>query len=296
MIKSFFKENNFEYQEEVSLKPYNTYRIDIKAKYLIFPKNKDELLKILKYLKQNNIKYLVLGNGSNIILTMDYYDGVIIKLDHLNNININNDELEVEAGCFLPKLSKQMANSSLSGLEFASGIPGQVGASIAMNAGAYNKDMASIVTSVTVINPHLEEETLLTENLDFKYRSSFLKEHEDYIVIKATLKLTKGSKEAILNLMQDRQKRRLATQPLEYPNSGSVFRNPIDNYAGSLIENCHLKNYHINDAYVSEKHANFIINKGHATGKDIVNLIEYIQKKVKEKYHIEITLKQKIIK
>ena len=94
MIKSFFKENNFEYQEEVSLKPYNTYRIDIKAKYLIFPKNKDELLKILKYLKQNNIKYLVLGNGSNIILTMDYYDGVIIKLDFLNNININNNMFE----------------------------------------------------------------------------------------------------------------------------------------------------------------------------------------------------------
>lgn len=296
MIKSFFNQKGYEYQEEVSLKPYNTYRIDINAKYIVFPKNKDELLNLLKYLKNNKIKYLVLGNGSNIILAMDYYDGVIIKLDHLNNIAINKDEITVEAGYFLPKLAKEAANNSLSGLEFASGIPGQLGASIAMNAGAYNKDMASAVTSVTVINPHLEIETLLPQDLDFKYRSSFLKENNNYIVTKAVLKLTKGNKEEILNLMQDRQKRRLASQPLEYPNSGSVFRNPKDNFAGSLIENCHLKNYHINDAYVSEKHANFIINKGHATGQDIVNLIEYIQKEVQKKYNIELIVEQKIIK
>ncbi len=296
MIKNFFKENDIKYQEDVSLKKYNTYRIDIKAKYIVFPQNKDQLLKILKHLKQNKIKYLVLGNGSNIILTMDYYDGVIIKLDNLNNINIQGQEIEVEAGCFLPQLAKQISDYNLSGLEFASGIPGQIGASIAMNAGAYNKDMASIVTSVTVINPHLQEQTFFPKDLKFKYRSSFLKENEDYIVIKATLKLEKGNKEEIISLMQDRQKRRLASQPLEYPNSGSVFRNPPDNYAGFLIENCHLKNYHINDAYISDKHANFIINKGKATGKDIVNLITYIQKKVKEKYNIELILEQKIIK
>ena len=161
MIKSFFKENSIEYIENVSLKKYNTYRVDANCKYLVFPKDENELINILKEIKKENIKYLVLGNGSNVILDFDNFDGVIIKLDNLNTVEYNGNTITVGAGYPLIKLAIEATTRGLAGLTFAAGIPGCVGASTAMNAGAYNSDMASIVKSVRVLNKELEVVTLI---------------------------------------------------------------------------------------------------------------------------------------
>ena len=295
MIKNFFKEHNIEYQEDISLKKYNTYRIDVKCKFLVFPKDEEELIQILKQIKNDNIKYLVLGNGSNIILNTDYYDGIVIKLDKLSNVEYHDNIVTAEAGCSLVKLALDTINNGLSGLEFAAGIPGAVGASTVMNAGAYNKDMASVVKEVRVLNENLEIETKKNIELAFEYRDSFLKKNPGYIVLSTTFLLEKGNKDEMMNQVVERRKKRIASQPLDMPNAGSVFRNPENMYAGELIEKCNLKGYNINGAEVSEKHANFIVNSGNASGKDIVKLIDVIKKEVKKNYNVDLKIEQIII-
>ena len=163
MIRSFIKNNNLEYYEQTNLKRYNTYRLETICKYLIFPKTKEELRILLKYLTETNQKYLVLGNGSNIIFKNDYYDGTIINLSKLNKLNIKDNIIEVESGYSLQKLSLEVCNLGLTGLEFACGIPGHVGASIAMNAGAYNSSLSEVLESVEVINENFEIVTMKKE-------------------------------------------------------------------------------------------------------------------------------------
>lgn len=286
---------NYEYYENYNIKKYNTYRLDVVCKYMVFVKNIEELIELLKNLKENNIKYLVLGNGSNVIFKENYYDGIIIKLDKLKQLKVNDKEVYVEAGYSLMKLSRDILEYGLSGLEFASGIPGLVGASIAMNAGAYNEDMSNVVKEVQVINNNNELITLTKEDLKFEYRDSLLKKNKDYICVSAVLSLEYGKKEESLELINKRRERRMSAQPLEYPSAGSVFRNPEGMYAGELIEKCGFKSYNINGAEVSEKHANFIINKGICTGKDILELIYLIKKKIKEEYNVDLILEQEII-
>lgn len=296
MIKNFFDKLNIQYKEDTSLKNYNTYRINTISKFLVFPKNVEELIKIIKYLKENKIKYYLLGNGSNVIFSMDYYDGVIIKLDNLNNITYKDNLVTAEAGCLLIKLSLDTVEKGLSGMEFSTGIPGCVGASVAMNAGAYNSDLSTILKEIKVLTPNEEIITMKKEDLDFSYRDSFLKRNKEYIVLSATFELTDGNIEEMKNTILERKKKRIASQPLELPSAGSVFRNPKNNFAGALIEKNNLKGYNINDAEVSEKHANFIVNKGKATGKDIIELIEKIQKEIREKENIELKLEQIIVR
>ena len=175
MIKNFIDTSGIECYEDVSLKKYNTYKIDAKAKYLVFPKDSVELISLISYLKDNNCKFLVLGNGSNVIFNFEYYDGVIIRLDRFNSISINDNVIEVGAGYSLIKLANEVALLGLSGLEFASGIPGCVGASVAMNAGAYNHSLAEVVESVMVLTPDNEIITMTGEELEFNYRESFFK-------------------------------------------------------------------------------------------------------------------------
>ena len=175
MIKNFIKKNNIEYYEQANLKRYNTYRLDTTCKYLIFPNNKEELRELLKLLNENKEKYIVLGNGSNIIFSLDHYDGVVIILSKLNKVTINNNIIEVEAGYSLQKLALEVCDLGLTGLEFACGIPGHIGASIAMNAGAYNSSLSEVVESVEVINPNYEIITMSKEELNFEYRDSLLK-------------------------------------------------------------------------------------------------------------------------
>lgn len=296
MIKSFFDSLNISYKEDISLRNYNTYRVNTICKFLVFPKTVEELIQIVKYLKENNIKYYMLGNGSNVILSMDYYDGVMIKLDNLNTVVYKDNLVTAGAGCSLIKLSLDTIDKGLSGMEFSTGIPGSVGASVAMNAGAYNCDMSTIIKEVTILTPDNEVKVMQKEELDFTYRTSFLKRNKKYIVLSATFILEKGNRDEMKQLVEERMVKRTASQPLDMPNAGSVFRNPEGNYAGSLIEKANLKGYNINGAEVSTKHANFIINKGNATGKDIIALIEKIQKEIKEKENIELKLEQIIVR
>lgn len=295
MIKNFIKEKMLEYYEEASLKRYNTYRLDTKAKYLVFPKDKYELRDLLEFLETTKEKYIVLGNGSNIILKNDYYDGVVIILSKLNHIKTNDNIIEVEAGYSLQKLALEACNKGLTGLEFACGIPGCIGASIAMNAGAYNSALEEVVETVEVINPRFEIVTMTKESLEFNYRDSLFKRNKNYIIVSAKLKLAYGDKQEILEKITKRRVKRLESQPLDMPSAGSVFRNPEGNHAGALIEQCNLKGYNINGAEVSIKHANFIVNTGGAKGEDIVKLIEKIKSEVKKEYNIDLLLEQIII-
>jgi len=294
MTKNIF--NDIACLRKASLKNYNTYHVECIAKYLFNPSNEAELIKILKIIKDNNMKYLILGNGSNIILACDYFDGAVIKLNNLNNLNFNGNLITVGAGYSLSKLAFETIERGLSGLEFASGIPGLVGASTAMNAGAYNHSMSDIVKEVRVLTPELEIAIFKNSDMDYSYRNSFIKQNHDYIILSTTIELTPGNIEEMKAKIQDKKAKRINSQPLELPNAGSVFRNPEGMYAGELIEKSNLKGCNINGAEVSLKHANFIVNRGNATGKDIVELIEKIQKEIKNKYNIELTLEQIIIK
>lgn len=293
MIESFI--NKYEYYKNISLKKYNTYKIDVSCDYLVYPKSIPELQELLKYLKDNNIHYLILGNGSNVILARPNFD-VVIKLDRINNIEIKDNIVIAGAGVSLIKLSNICMENNLNGLSFAGGIPGLLGASTAMNAGAYKEDMASIVKEVKVLTPNLEIKTMKNSELEYAYRDSFLKRNKDFICVEVTLSLEYEDKEIIKHRMLDRRDRRISSQPVNMPSAGSVFRNPEGLSAGKLIEDIGLKGYTIGGAQVSEKHANFIINTSNATYEDIISLIDYIKEKVKEKYNIDLILEQEIVR
>lgn len=295
MIKNFIEKHNIEYYEEANLKRYNTYRLETICKYLIFPSTKEELRDLLKYLTKKEEKYIVLGNGSNVIFKDNYYNGAVIILTKLNKITIDDDIIEVEAGYSLQKLAIETCGLGLEGLEFACGIPGHIGASIAMNAGAYKSSLADIVETVEVINEDFEFITMKKDELKFEYRDSIFKKEKKYIIVSAVLKLNRGSKEEILEKISKRRVKRIETQPLDMPSAGSVFRNPKDLHAGALIEECGLKGYNINGAEISNKHANFIVNAGGATGKDIIKLITKIQTDVKEKFAVDLIPEQIIV-
>lgn len=281
--------------EDVSLKKYNTYRLDVKCDYLVFPKDIDEVVKLISFLKENNYKYLVLGNGSNVIFKNNRYNGVVIKLSKLDKIEFDGDKVVVGAGVALSKLANMAINNSLSGLEFSVSIPGEIGASVSMNAGAYNESFSDVFVFAKVLTPKLEIIELTNEDMDFSYRNSFIKKNKDYIVLEVVLKLKPGNKEEMNAVIEKRFEKRKATQPLEYPSAGSVFRNPEGMYAGKLIEDANLKGYSIGGAMISDMHANFIINKDNATGEDIINLINLAKDKVKENNNIDLYLEQVII-
>lgn len=295
-IKEFLERENVGdvfYNEE--LKKHTTYRVGGVCDYFVLPSSIEKLVVLLKYLKENKIKFIVLGNGSNVIISSRRYNGVIICLSKLNNVLIEDNIVEVEAGYPLIKLSSLCANNSLSGLEFASGIPANIGGAIYMNAGAYKSDMSEVLLEVTYLDDNLNLVTKKKEELDFSYRHSIF-QGKSYIILSAKIKLEKSVKNEIIELMNERRKKRIDTQPLEYPSAGSVFRNPSENvYSGKLIEDLGLKGYSIGGAKVSEKHANFIVNYNNATGEDIIKLIKFIKEKVKEKYNIDLKVEQEII-
>ena len=292
MTESFIKD--YEYFKNATLKKYNTYRLDIKANYLIFPKNIEELINLLKYLKDNNFKYLILGGGSNVILARPVFD-IVIKLDRLNNYSINGNIVKAEAGVSLISLANKCMKEGLLGLAFAGGIPGLVGASTSMNAGAYKEEISDYLKEVKVLTPDLNIITMTKDELEFSYRDSFLKRNKDYICLETTFEMKKEEPIKIKGLMDDRKKRRIESQPLDKPSAGSVFRNPDGMSAGKLIDDLGLKGYSVGGASVSEKHANFIINDGTATYEDIIELIDFIKKKVKKEYNIDLILEQEII-
>ncbi len=280
---------------DAKMKDYTTYKVGGPVKCVVFPNDEASLITLIKYLDSSNIKYKILGNGSNVIFNDSGYDGVIIKLDNFNSLKIIGTKVIVGAGYLLNKLALRVSRLGLTGMEFATGIPGTVGGAVYMNAGAYKSDMGYIVTSVKVITPDYRIETLYNKDLDFHYRSSFLQKNKGYICIEASISLAKGNSLEIMEIIEERKKRRIETQPLEYPSAGSVFRNPEGNYAGKLIEDIGLKGYSIGGAKVSDKHANFIINTGEAKGEDVKELINKIKNDVKDKYNIELKVEQEFI-
>lgn len=279
----------------VSLKEYTTYKVGGIAKVIIFPRNTECLITLIKWLKANNITHMVLGNGSNVLFSDDIYDGVIIKLNEFNKIEFNGTKVEVGAGASLMKVAYQSVRRSLTGLEFATGIPGSVGGAVYMNAGAYKSDMGFIVSKIKVLTPKMTVITMVNSELDFHYRTSFLKKHKDYICLEVTIQLKKGNKELVEQVVNDRKKRRLETQPLDYPSAGSVFRNPTDLFAGKLIEDLGYKGLIKGGAKISDKHANFIINFNNAKASDIKELIDFIKQTVKENYGIDLITEQEFI-
>ena len=283
--------------ENASLKTYKTYRVESTAKLLLIPNSINDLISTIKELKENNVKYIVLGNGSNIVLNDREYDGAIILLKKLNGIEIHSEMkmAYAEAGVMLPVLAKKSIEESLTGLEFAAGIPGTVGGAVCGNAGAYNSCIMDYVTSVTVLDEDLNIKVLEHEEIPYAYRTTMFEETKKYIILAAKFFLKVGDKENSLEIIADRQRRRISSQPLEYPSAGSVFRNPEGDFAGRLIESCGLKGYKIGGAQVSEKHANFIVNVDNATGADVHNLKKYVHDIVLEKTNVDLVIEQEFI-
>ena len=284
--------NNFECIEEIDLKKYNTLKLNSKAKLMVFPKNEKELIEVLELLKDE--KHFVIGNGSNIILP-NYYDGVIIKLEKLNNYKIEDDILYVESGAMINYIANTTANMGYGGLDYATGIPGTIGGSIYGNAGCYGSSISDVLIDAKVYDGD-KIITLKNKDFMFKYRYSMLKDNKDLIIISARFKLEKKDKEELKKQILERTNKRIATQDLSHPSNGSMFRNPEGLIAGKLIDDLGLKGYHVNDAMVSLKHANFIINNGKATQEDIIKLVEKIKKDVKKEYDIDLVMEQEIIK
>ncbi len=283
-------------ERDVLLSKHTTYKVGGKAKLMVYPKNVECLVKLLKLIKMHDIKYKVLGLGSNVLFSDKIFDGVIIRLSELDEVEFfGNNKIRVGAGYSLMKLSLLAARKGLAGLEFASGIPGTVGGAVFMNAGAYKSDMGYVVTEVKVLTPDFNIITLENKEMNFHYRSSFLQKHPDYICLEAVIKLEKGDKNALDEVIKERRQRRMESQPLEYPSAGSVFRNPEGMFAGKLIEDLGLKGKTIGGAMVSEKHANFIINYKKAKSSDVKKLIELVHQKVLEEYDVDMKIEQEFV-
>lgn len=283
-------------EKDISLKKYTTYKVGGLAKCIIYPKNIDKLVQLIKLINKYNLNFKILGNGSNLLFSDNAFNDVLIKLDCFDEISFNDNRVTVGAGFSLMKLSLLAAKKGLAGLEFAAGIPGTVGGAIYMNAGAYKSDMGYITSSVKVLTPDLKIIELVNSELDFHYRTSFFQKHRGYICLEADLRLTKGNREEIEKVIKDRRERRLNSQPLEYPSAGSVFRNPDNDHpVGKLIEDLGLKGLTKGGAQISKKHANFIINVGNAKAQDIKELIYFIKETVKDEYNIVLKVEQEFV-
>lgn len=296
MIKELKKLKCGKIVENVSLEKITSYKLKGIARVVIYPENIESLKKIISFCKNKNYSYKVIGGCSNLIFENEVYDGVLIKLDHFDNLKMNRTTIVVGAGYNLMKLALKTCRMGFTGLEFACGIPGTVGGAVYNNSGAYKSDMGYIVKKITVLTPNLEIKTMNNKELEYHYRTSFLKQHPGYVCLDATIELQVGNKEEILEIIKDRKKRRIESQPLEFPSAGSVFRNPTGLFAGKLIEDIGYKGKQVGRAMVSEKHANFIVNLGGATGRDVITLIEKIKESVKQKYDIELILEQEIVR
>lgn len=296
VIELIKKDDICKIYENVSISKYTTYRVGGICRVMAYPADVSELIKLLKLLKSRNVKYKILGNGSNLLFSDKEYDGFLIKLNSFDALTFfGNNKIKVGAGYSLIKLSLMAAKKGLTGLEFASGIPGTVGGAVFMNAGAYKSDMGYVVETVKVLTPNLEIINLENKEMNFHYRSSFLQTHRDYVCLEVILKLNVGKREAIEDVIRERRERRVASQPLEYPSAGSVFRNPEGGFAGQLIEESGLKGMTKGGAMISDKHANFVINYKDATSSDIKYLIDLAHDTVLEKYNVDMKIEQEFV-
>lgn len=272
--------------ENEPLALHTTYKVGGKARYFVYPKNEIALMRLLKETKENQIKTKIIGKGSNLLVSDDDYDGMVICLDrYFNEVIFEKNKVSAYAGQSIIYLAHEAMKRGLSGLEFASGIPGTVGGACFMNAGAYKSEMKDVVEAVWV----LKEGNCVwmsVEECEFSYRNSIFKRNPDWVILAVRFHLTPKDPLEIKELMDSRRQRRMASQPLDKPSAGSVFKNPEDMPAWKYIEESGLRGKCINGAKVSEKHANFIVNEREAKAQDIYDLIELIQKSVYEKFNV----------
>lgn len=274
---------------------HTSFRVGGPADILVLPENTDELQKIIKICKSEDTSFYIVGNGSNLIVRDKGIKGVVVKLaEKFSRFSVEDNIIEAQAGILLSKLANVALENGLTGLEFASGIPGTLGGAVTMNAGAYNGEMKNVVFKTQYMDDNCEIRELSGEEHKFGYRTSFIQQSGG-IVIKSVVKLTNGKKQDIKMLMADLNKRRKDKQPLDLPSAGSVFKRPEGYYSGKLIEDCGLKGFRIGGAEVSCKHCGFIVNAGNATGQDIINLIKYVQDNVRMKFGVELQTEVRII-
>lgn len=280
----FFNENNIKYEENVSFKTLTTYKTGGYSWFVVTPSNLEILIKIIEYLKDNDIDYAIFGNGSNILASDEVYEGVIIKLSLFNEFEITDNELRVGSGYSLSKMSMELVQKNFAHFAGLCGIPGTVGGAIIMNAGAFGDEIKDSLISVRILkNSNIEE--LKNEDLKFGKRYSILKDSDDTIIIDAKFKLEKSDEDELEKCNQYKIKRS-NTQPLDKPNCGSVFKNPEGFAAGKLIEDSGLKGLRIGGAVVSTKHANFILNDDNASSSDVYKVLNKVKDVVYEKYNI----------
>lgn len=279
------------------LKNHTTFKIGGNCIALIEPREVSDIVETIKICRENSIKFFVIGNGSNLLVPDEGYNGVIIKLKgEFSTIQVEGEYLIVNSGAKLSEVYTVAYENSLTGFEFASGIPGTIGGAIYMNAGAYGGEMKDIVESVQVLDlDNFELRELKNEELEFSYRKSII-QRKNYIVTTIKLKLQKGNKEEINAVYEDLRERRNSKQPLNFGSAGSTFKRPEGHFASKLIEDAGLKGYHINDAWVSEKHSGFVVNKGNASYKEVMELIEYVQNVVFEKFGVKLETEVRILK
>ncbi len=274
--------------EHVSLKTLSTYRIGGHADYLLEPSSLDLLIEAIEYCQTSKLSYKVIGLGSNILFGDDDYKGIIIRLNKaLNQIKYYDNYVYLEAGLSLIKAVHQCIQNNHGGLEFASGIPGTVGGALFMNAGAYQKNMYDVVNRVLVYQNH-QLIWLNRDQIKVDYRYTNFMDETDTIICAAELSTAHCDTKEAQQIIQDRLKRRLESQPLEMPSCGSVFRNPYPELSWQLIESVGLRGMKIGDAQISLKHANFIVNNGNAKATDVLALIKLIQDKVYEIHGIQL--------
>ena len=277
--KTLDKIRELEVKYNISIKEYTSFKIGGTVDIFAIPHSILALQKLLCKINKYNIPFFILGKGSNIIVGDKGYRGTVIFTGKLNNVIIEKNQIISETGITLSALANKAVSVGLSGLEFASGIPGTLGGAVFMNAGAYGGEMKDVVESAVLIDYSGEELFFNNDNLKFSYRHSILQE-KPLVAVKVTLKLKHGEKEKIREMMKKLNKRRKEKQPLEWPSAGSIFKRPTGYYSGPLIENAGLKGLRIGDAQVSSKHAGFIVNLGNATAADVKKLISRIQEDV----------------
>lgn len=281
---NIFSKKGFKILKNEPLSKYTTFKIGGPADFIIEASSMSQLVELVKYIKMKNIPFFVMGKGSNLLVSDTGFRGIIIKLSgDFNNVRlIQENQIQCGCGASLARACVFALQNGLSGMEFAWGIPGSCGGAIYMNAGAYNKELESIIQTSTHVTPNGEIQTIIRNQMELSYRKSIYT-NKDYIAASIILKLIPDDKNKIRERMYTYIKKRKFKQPLDYPNCGSVFKRPGSGYyAGALIEQAGLKGKTFGGAMVSSKHSGFIINTGDATCEDVANLIRYIKKRVFE--------------
>ena len=265
---------------------HTTFRIGGPADYFVLPETVEELAAILKLCKEEKVPYFILGNGSNLLVGDKGFRGVVVQLyKNFDGMTIEGTTVTAKAGAMLVRVAKESGKAGLTGLEFASGIPGTIGGAMVMNAGAYGGEMKDVVTSVTVLTKDGEIKKLSGEEMNFRYRGSVV-EDEGYIVLEAVMELKEGNLEEIQSRIDELSIQRKTKQPIEYPSAGSTFKRPEGYFAGKLIQDAELRGYRVGGAQVSEKHCGFVINAGGATAADVMQLMQDVSDKVNAQFGV----------